>query len=98
MARILLTLRRATGFPRERVLGMAGTLDSSRFRHALARAAGVDPADVEAITLGSHGEEMAPIPSRATIKGRPLDVFLSAGQIADCVRQPFCFYRKAVFC
>ena len=77
---------RATGFPRERVLGMAGTLDSSRFRHALARAAGVDPADVEAITLGSHGEEMAPIPSRAKIKGRPLDVFLDADQIEACVQ------------
>jgi len=77
---------RATGFPRERVLGMAGTLDSSRFRHALARAAGVGPADVDAITLGSHGEEMAPIPSRATIKGRPLSVFLSDDQIAACVR------------
>jgi len=77
---------RATGFPRERVLGMAGTLDSSRFRHALARAAGVSPADVEAITLGSHGEEMAPIPSRATIKGRPLSVFLSDDQIDACVQ------------
>jgi malate dehydrogenase len=77
---------RATGFPRERVLGMAGTLDSSRFRHALARAAGVSPADVEAITLGSHGEEMAPIPSRATIRGRPLAAFLGPEQVEACVR------------
>ena len=76
---------RATGFPRERVLGMAGTLDSSRFRASLAQAAGVSPADVEALTLGSHGDDMAPIPSQSTIKGRPLDVFLSADVIDACV-------------
>lgn len=77
---------RATGFAREKVLGMAGTLDSSRFRNALARAAGVTPADVQAITLGSHGDEMAPIPSLARIKGRPLSVFLSDAQVQACVK------------
>lgn len=77
---------RATGFPRERVLGMAGTLDSSRFRNALALAAGVTPADVTAITLGSHGDEMASILSHARIKGRPLDLFLSQDKIAACVQ------------
>lgn len=77
---------RASGLPRERVLGMAGTLDSSRFRNALAIAAGVTTADVEAITLGSHGDEMAPITSQARIKGRPLDVYLTSESIDACVR------------
>jgi malate dehydrogenase len=77
---------RATEFPRERVIGMAGTLDSSRFRNALAMAAGVYPADVDAITLGSHGDEMAPIVSRARIKGRPLSDYLSEDAIDACVR------------
>jgi malate dehydrogenase len=76
---------RATGFPRERVLGMAGTLDSSRFRNALAIAEGVTPADVQAMTLGSHGDEMAPIPSLARIKGAPLEKYLTEAQIEACV-------------
>ena len=71
-----------TGFPRQRVLGMAGTLDSARFRHALAEAAGVDGASVEAFTLGSHGDEMVPIVSAATVQGRPATQVVAAYALA----------------
>lgn len=73
-----------TGFPRNQVLGMAGTLDSCRYRIALAAAAGVNVADVEAIMLGSHDEAMVPVVSRATICDRPLTEFLDPEQIQAC--------------
>ncbi|MFO7191644.1 MULTISPECIES: malate dehydrogenase [Thermocrispum] len=79
-------LWRASGLPDEQVLGMAGTLDSSRFRNALAEAAKVSPADVSAVALGSHGAEMVPVVSTATIKGRPVREVLPEDKIQACVR------------
>jgi malate dehydrogenase len=61
-----------SGFPRERVLGMAGVLDSARLRFFIAEELGVSPMEVEAITLGSHGDSMVALPRHATVKGRPL--------------------------
>jgi len=62
----------ASGFPRERVMGMAGVLDSARLRSFIAEELGVSPSEVDAITLGSHGEAMVALPRHATVAGRPL--------------------------
>ena len=62
----------ASGFPKERVMGMAGVLDSARLRYFIAEELGVSPLDVEAMTLGSHGEAMVPLPRHATVGGKPL--------------------------
>ncbi|HEX5949040.1 MAG TPA: malate dehydrogenase [Actinomycetota bacterium] len=61
-----------TGFPKERVMGMAGTLDSARLRYFIAAEVSVSPSSVEAMTLGSHGESMVPLPGHATVEGKPL--------------------------
>lgn len=61
-----------SGFPKGRVMGMAGVLDSARLRYFIAEELGVSPLEVEAMTLGSHGESMVPLPRHATVKGRPL--------------------------
>ena len=62
----------ASGFPRGRVVGMAGVLDSARLRFFIAEKLGVSPMEVEAMTLGSHGESMVPLPRQATVQGKPL--------------------------
>ena len=62
----------ASGFPRERVMGMAGVLDSSRLRYFIAEELGVSPLSVEAMTLGSHGDAMIALPRHATVNGKPL--------------------------
>jgi malate dehydrogenase len=61
-----------TGFPKERVMGMAGVLDSARLRYFIAEELGVSPTTVEAMTLGSHGDSMVPLPRQATVGGKPL--------------------------
>ena len=61
-----------SGFPKQRVMGMAGVLDSARLRYFIAEDLGVSPSTVEAMTLGSHGEAMVPLPRHATVGGKPL--------------------------
>ena len=61
-----------SGFPHERVMGQAGMLDTARFKHFLAEDLGTSPSRVEAMTLGSHGDTMVPVPSMVKVDGRPL--------------------------
>jgi malate dehydrogenase len=61
-----------SGFPRSRVMGMAGVLDSARLAAFVAAELGVSPLVVEAMTLGSHGEQMVPLARQATVDGKPL--------------------------
>ena len=63
---------RATGFPRERVIGMAGVLDTARYRMFLAEAIGVSVEDIQAMVLGGHGDTMVPLPSYTTVSGIPV--------------------------
>jgi malate dehydrogenase len=67
-----------SGAPRERVMGMAGILDSARLAHYVAEELGVSALAVEALTLGSHGEQMVPLPRQATVLGRPLPNLVNA--------------------
>jgi malate dehydrogenase len=74
-----------SGFPRERVIGMAGVLDSARFRTFIADDLGVSAADVSAFVLGGHGDTMVPLPRYATVAGIPLPELMTAERIEELV-------------
>jgi malate dehydrogenase len=73
--------RRVSGFPRERILGMAGVLDAARMRYFIAAELNVSVTDVDAFVLGGHGDTMVPLPRYATVNGIPLPQLLAADRI-----------------
>jgi malate dehydrogenase len=75
----------ATGFPRNRVMGQAGMLDTARFTNFVAEKLGVPVSSVKTLTLGSHGDTMVPVPSRCTVDGVALTEKLSTDEINDLV-------------
>jgi malate dehydrogenase len=77
--------KKVSGFPRERVLGMAGVLDSARFRTFIAEAAGVSVEDVHGFVYGGHGDTMVPMLRFCSIAGVPLEKFLSKEQLQKIV-------------
>lgn len=78
---------RVSGFPKNRIMGQAGVLDTARFQHFVAEEFGVDPRDVEAITLGSHGDTMVPVPSLVRVAGKPLEEIATSEQITSLVER-----------
>ncbi|MET8308967.1 malate dehydrogenase [Micromonospora sp. NPDC005173] len=75
----------ATQFPKNRVLGQAGMLDSARFTNFVAEALNAPVASVKTLTLGSHGDTMVPVPSKSTVNGKPLRDAMPAAQIEELV-------------
>ena len=78
---------KATGFPRERVIGQAGILDSARFRTFIALELDVSVEDVTAFVLGGHGDEMVPLPRFSTVAGIPITELLPQERIDAIVKR-----------
>ena len=78
---------KASGFPRERVIGMAGVLDTARYRMFLAEAMEVSVEDIQAMVLGGHGDTMVPLVSYTTVSGIPVAQILAADKLAAIVQR-----------
>ncbi len=78
---------RSSGFPKERVIGMAGVLDSARFRTFIAWELGVSTQDVTGFVLGGHGDTMVPVVSNSNVAGIPLAQLVDDARIAEIVQR-----------
>jgi malate dehydrogenase len=74
-----------TGFPKNKIIGQAGMLDTARFTNNVAEKLGVPVGSVRTLTLGSHGDTMVPVPSACSVDGRPLDELLGHDEIEELV-------------
>ena len=79
--------KRASGFPRERVIGMAGVLDTARYRSFLALELDVSVEDIQAMVLGGHGDTMVPLISYTTVSGIPVTQLISPERLEEIVQR-----------
>jgi malate dehydrogenase len=79
--------RKVTGFPRERVIGMAGVLDTARFRAFLAEELDVSVRDIQAMVLGGHGDTMVPLVSYTTVSGIPVSQLIEPDKLSAIVER-----------
>jgi malate dehydrogenase len=77
----------ASGLPRNRVFGMAGILDTARYRAFLATALDVSPKDIQAMLLGGHGDTMVPLPRYTTVSGIPVTELIDDDQLDAIVER-----------
>jgi len=78
---------RVTGFPKNRVVGMAGVLDTARFQYFVGEAAGVSPQDVNAMVLGGHGDDMVPLLRYSSVNGVPLTKLIDKAKLDAIVER-----------
>lgn len=81
------TAYRVTGFPKNRIMGMAGLLDSSRFAAFIAMELGISAADVRAMVLGTHGDLMVPVMRFTSINGLPATMFISEERMREIIKR-----------
>ncbi len=81
------TMKKVTGFPKNRVVGMAGVLDSARFRAFVSEELGVSVTDVSALVLGGHGDDMVPLIRLCNINGIPLTDLMSKEKIEEITQR-----------
>lgn len=79
--------KEVTGFPRERVVGMAGVLDTARYRSFLAQALDVSVEDIQAMVLGGHGDTMVPLISYTTVSGIPVTQLINGSELDAIVER-----------
>jgi len=78
---------KVTGFPTQRVMGMAGALDSARFRYFLAAELGVSVEDVQCVLMGGHGDDMVPLPRFTSVSGVPVAQLLDESKLAELIER-----------
>jgi len=81
------TAAKVTGFAKNKIMGMAGALDSARFSYFLARKLGVSVEDVKCVLMGGHGDDMVPLPRFTSVSGIPITELLDEEKIAELIER-----------
>ena len=84
---IVMALQKYSGFPTNKVVGMAGILDSSRFKYFLSKELNVPTKSIKSLVLGGHGDTMVPMPNRTTVDGKPLNQFIKKEKLETIIER-----------